>query len=504
MNENAFATSSEMPGTAVRPMSLVTRFKEWWNGPNQAAPPPKKGFRSDSLLKLAELLKAPPLDPFAHVRRLMAVERDVILPIKLLFLGALVSYFFFTPWFGDVAMPRAVAWRWVKSLLLVYLLLNAATGVLLLTLRRWPLRYVQRLVFGMSFLDGLFVAALTVVTGGFESIVYWLFLGILVRNAVSNPLIWPQIILNLSVVGCYLFASVLDVVVMRLDIKFDGEMARAMEITLPDNFGETLLLRTTILVLMAACCYGVQVIFERERRTAEEGRESAARQEQLRAAGRLAAEIAHKIKNPLGIINNAAFSLQRALEQQQPPSLEQTKIIREEVDRADRIITELMGYAQLAEGHVERLNVVEELNRAIQTVFPPAARYSVQIFTEFPGHLPPLLMQRNHFSEILVNILQNSREVLVGIGQVHVRAWCEEDTVFISIRDDGPGIPPEKIERIFEPYFSTKEKGTGLGLAIARHNAEMYQGKIRARSVRGEGAEFILELPTRTFMKKRQ
>jgi two-component system sensor histidine kinase HydH len=293
--------------------------------------------------------------------------------------------------------------------------------------------------------------------------------------------------------------------VTLLDIEaLDDATRRALDIGLPENPTETFLLRLLILLLLAACCYGVQVVFERERRAIEENRESASRQEQLRAAGRLAAEIAHKIKNPLGIINNAAFSIQRALEQNQKPTAQQARIIREEVERADRIITELMGYAQLAEGQVERIHVLPELNHALMTVFPPGAYHSIQLYTDFAPDLPPLLMQRNHFSEIVVNILQNAREILAGLGEIHIRAWARDDTVFVSVRDDGPGISADKLERIFEPYFSTKDKGTGLGLAIARHNAEMYQGTVRAVSQPGEGAEFVLELPTRTFMKKRQ
>src|SRR6185369_12712531 len=111
------------------------------------------------------------------------------------------------------------------------------------------------------------------------------------------------------------------------------------------------------------------------------------------AAGRVAAEIAHKIKNPLAIINNAAYSLQRSLASGGPLPLQQLDIIREEVSRSDRIITELMGYAQLAEGTVERLSVTEELNRALNKVFPPGAYKSITVRTDYGEHLPPLLMQ---------------------------------------------------------------------------------------------------------------
>lgn len=461
-----------------------------------------KTNRWQNLTLVADLFRAPPLDLFQHLRRLKAVEGDVILPIKLAFVAMLVAVFFSGPWSGDIGI---LALDVVQSFVIVYALLNLVVAALLLTLRRWPFRLVYWLVFCVSFVDGVFVGALTLVTGGLDSVLYWLFLALIVRNAVSNPLATPQIILNVSVVVSYAIASGLDIFIASLDTaQFNEVTRRGLDLGLPENPTETFLLRVMILILLGACCYGLQVVLERERRAGEESRESASRQEQLRAAGRLAAEIAHKIKNPLGIINNAAFSIQRALENKTQPTLQQAKIIREEVDRADRIITELMGYAQLAEGQVERLSVVREVNRAIMTVFPAGARYSIQLHTDFADNLPPFLMQRNHFSEIMVNILQNAREILAGIGEIHVRAWSKDDSVFISVRDDGPGIPADKLERIFEPYFSTKDRGTGLGLAIARHNVEMYQGRLRAVSESGQGAEFILELPTRTFMKKRK
>jgi signal transduction histidine kinase len=271
-----------------------------------------------------------------------------------------------------------------------------------------------------------------------------------------------------------------------------------------DNSPEPFFLRFMVLVLLTLACYGLQVLLEKARLVSEEAREFASRQEQLRAAGKLAAEIAHQIKNPLGIINNAAFAIHRAVSAGKPTPLQQLEIIREEVTRSDRIVTELMGYAQLAEGVVERLNVVEELNRAIGKVFPPGAYRGIQVSTDYADDLPALLMQRRHFSEILVNLLQNAREVLAEGGHIDVCADARDHFVRITISDDGPGIPPEKVERIFEPYFTTKPQGTGLGLAIVRHNAEIYSGTVRVESELGHGARFILELPTRTFMRLRK
>ena len=111
-------------------------------------------------------------------------------------------------------------------------------------------------------------------------------------------------------------------------------------------------------------------------------------------------------------------------------------------------------------------------------------------------------MQRHHLDETLINILQNSREAARGKGRVRIEARPGPDhSVVVTIIDDGPGIPRPNLEKVFQPYFSTKEKGTGLGLAIAKHNTEIYSGSIRVESELGHGTRFIIQFPTRTFMK---
>jgi signal transduction histidine kinase len=260
--------------------------------------------------------------------------------------------------------------------------------------------------------------------------------------------------------------------------------------------------RLIVLVAWALCCYGIQMLFEKQKRAEAEATELAVRQERLRTAGRLAAEIAHQIKNPLGIITNAAFCLNRSVQEGETAVEEQIHIIREEVERADQIITELMGYAQLAEGKVERLDVAEELDAAVQEVYPPAAKYQVRIHRDYDPALPALLMQKRHLSSVLVNILQNAREAMNGRGEIELSAhYGENDSVRISIADTGPGIPPDKMDKIFEAYFTTREKGTGLGLAIVKHNTEMYGGAVQVESALGKGTRFVLEFPPRILMR---
>jgi len=452
--------------------------------------------------KIRDLLEETAPEPEQMLSRLLTIERDIILPIKAVVVGLLLySGLFFPHLFVDVTTPRSVAQEVIHRFFLIYLVLNVAVAMVLLVPRRLPFILVQRIIFSASFVDGLFLAALTLVTGGFDSVLYWLFLGLVVRNAVSLPRAMPQIILNFSASFCYLLAGVLDVIIANAMLDFE-ETGRAVSPLMPDNPTEPFLIRLIVIWLMTLCCYGVQVLFEKQRQAGEEAREFNSRQAQLRSAGRLAAQIAHQIKNPLGIINNAAYSLQRALQEGKGTGVQQIQIIREEVERSDRIITKLMGYAQLAEGQVEKLSIYEELDRAVAEVFPPGTTYDVKIEKDYGLYLPPLLMQRGHLAEILVNLLQNAREAMNGEGHLKVTArQGPENSIIITVSDNGPGIPKDRLEKIFQPYFSTKEKGTGLGLSIVKHNTEIYGGVVRVESELGKGSKFIVHLPTRTFMR---
>ena len=416
----------------------------------------------------------------------------------------MVYFFYFSNWIDKPSSNREVALETTFGFFLVYILATIAIGSIFIFVRRLPLNVLQWTIFIMGLFDGLLFAALTLITGGFDAIVYWVFLALIIHNAISIPLATTQIVLNLLLCFFYLVSGLIETTISDWDevkLALDAGTRHALEFGRSENPTEPFILRVIVLLLMTVCCYGLQALFEKQRRAEEEAEEFAFRQGQLHAAGRLAAEIAHQIKNPLSIINNVSFSLQRALNGA-GAAHDQIQIIRDEVERADRIITELMGYAQLAEGTVEKLSVTEELERAIAQVFPLSAKYEIEIKRDYMPALSPLLMQRNHLSEILVNILQNAREAMNGRGLLHITAEHGPDfSVVVSIADSGPGIPKDKLERIFEAYFSTKEKGTGLGLAIVRHNVEIYDGKVSVESELGKGTRFTLRFPAKTLMK---
>jgi signal transduction histidine kinase len=384
-----------------------------------------------------------------------------------------------------------------RDFLWIYIGLNVIFAGLLLAMRRLPPALVEWMVFVINLVDGIFLGLMTLVTGGYNSRLYWLFLGMIVRSAVSVPRGTSQLAVNLSYSLCYMMTGVIGEATAQY---LSPQESRVLELDAVEYPAEPLLLRMVLLLLMTFGCYAVQVLLEHQRRAVEEAREFAVREVQLRSAGRLAAEFAHQIKNPLAIINTAIFSLKRSLGER-PDTTEEIQMIQEEVQRADKIITQVMGYAQLNEGHVEKLETREELEQAIAQVFPAAARYPVTVHQDFTGSFPPLLMQRQHAVEAFVNVLQNAREALGEKGgNVWVKAECREDlAIVVSIRDDGPGIPANRREKIFEPYYTTKEKGSGLGLATVKHNIELYGGSVRVESELGKGAEFTLVFPAKTL-----
>ena len=494
---------------------------------------------------LRGLFATPRHEPAAQARRIVAMQRQIVLPAKAGIIIVVLYYIFHTDWGYQSPSTYDVALGFLHGYFVVYSVCNIIIGTFFVLWRRFHSGLFQWLVFVLGLLDGLFVGGLVFITDGFESIAYWIFPALIVLNALSIPLATPQLVLNLLLGICYLSAGVAHAklplkavppgtlatvghsgrsrmtnMVMRAQLS--NMLAAATNYPHRSRTGRGNLLGTEpedeepmtvepdlprffLLWLLTACCYGAQLLAERQRQALEEAREFASREGQLRSAGRVAAEFAHQIKNPLGIINNAVFSLERSLKGTRSDISEHLEIIREEVERSDKIVTQIMGYAQLAEGHVEKLDLLAELDRAVEETFPAAIETDVQIERRYAPRCPPLLMQRDHLSKILVNILQNAREAVNGQGKVTIAAAPgRDDFVEISIADTGPGIPADKIGRIFEQYYTTKEKGTGLGLAIVKHNVDLYAGKIRVESELGKGSRFILIFPAKTVMNPAQ
>jgi len=429
------------------------------------------------------------------LRSQLRLERDILLPAKAAVILMLYHSFEKTPWIGLVSYSLDVGVETTLSFFRVYFVITVAAAALLLLARYLHPTVVRGAVVLMCLLDALVLGGLTLLTGGLDSIVFWVFVVLVVRNALTEPLSPVQWILNLWTAGCYALAGVSEVVLAR---SVDQHSRDILGLETPGQVDDAILVRTVLLLLVAACAFGVQLLLDRQRRAEAEAREFGARDAQLRSTGRLAAEIAHQLKNPLAIINNATFSLERAVNSSSPAANASVRIIQEEVERADRILTRVMDYARLNEGILEKLDVPQELDAALDEVFPPAAAFPVMVERAYARPLPPQMMQRSHLREVLVNLLINARDAVGEAGWVRVAARSlPDETLEIVISDSGPGIAPENLKRIFEAYFTTKGRGTGLGLAIARNHVELYGGSISVESELGTGSSFRVAFPAR-------
>ncbi len=449
------------------------------------------------LKRFLAAMEIPAPDPGRQWRRILLVERNIVLPVKAVFIAIIMYSFDFRPWYGTEASTMEVVVETVQYSFWVYMAISLVVALLLAMAERLPLAVLQWTVVADGLVDALLIAGLGLISGGIDSIMFWLFVALIIRNAASIPPGVSQLILNFATSLCYALVGLLDVAVER---NLDATTLRTLDLGPHEDLAQPFALRLMVLGLTTLCCYGAQILLDRQRLALEEAAEFAAREGQLHSAGRLAAEFAHQIKNPLAVISNSAHSLQRALRDNKPASAEQIEIIQEEVARADKVVTQIMGYAQLSEGRVEKLNVTDEINRAIARVFPAALPTKIKVHRAYSPPFPPLLMQSGHLAEILTNLLQNARDALGQSGNVFVTAHCRRDqAVEIVVRDDGPGIGPEKLNRIFEPYYTTKEKGSGLGLAIVKHNVELYTGTVQVESELGHGVKFTIIFPAKAL-----
>ena len=477
-------------------------------------------FAWEKIKRFFRLVSTSSIDAAEQYRRLKLMERDIGVPVKVAVLGLMAYFLFFSEYVeGKDFILRArvmIALEPVQQFFLGYLVVNLGAITFLLMFNRWKLRVVHWGTLVMNFIDAIVVSALVVITGGLDSMVYWVFIVLIVRNAISIPIPVTQISMNLLTSAGYAVA----IIIWKKSIAFEPTVTQQTLDTLAETRvlsteelialiqpaeqyeGSLFTIRLFFLVLMTADCYGVQVLFDRDQQAQSEAREYSLRREQLRSTGRLAAEIAHRLKNPLSIINNAAFSMGRRLGENDSGSTKQLNMIRGEVEKSDIILTELMGYARLSEGRIEKIDVKEELLGAIGEVFPPNHSFPVTIEKNISDVLPPLMMQRAHLREIMVNLLVNAREVAGTGGRVEIS--CSPSLNYeieMRVKDSGEGIPAEQSEQIFEPYFTTKKKGTGLGLAIVKQNTELYGGEIRVESELGVGTEFILIFPSRVLSR---
>ena len=236
-----------------------------------------------------------------------------------------------------------------------------------------------------------------------------------------------------------------------------------------------------------------------ERKQAEEAlreaQEKLVRTEKFSAVGRIASHVSHDIRNPLGAISNSVFYLERKLGGGNEKVDKHLGLIRKQVDRATTIVSEIndffkgRGSVSLEPGAVNA--VVREALSGL--VLPP----SIEVETCLADGLPPITLDAQRLQRVFENLSKNAVQAMEGKGKLTITSLPEADSVEVTITDTGNGIPPDTLERLFEPLFTTKERGIGMGLPIVKSIVEAHNGTISVESEPGNGTTFTVRLPVR-------
>ena len=224
--------------------------------------------------------------------------------------------------------------------------------------------------------------------------------------------------------------------------------------------------------------------------------EKVRRSERLASLGRLAAGVAHEIRNPLSSIRGFAQYFQKRFSGQAEEEGYASVMIKE-VDRLNRVITELLDFAGPKDPHRERQPIEAIVEHALKLLAPDLATRKVKVVRVYEPGLPPIPVDRDQLSQVFINILLNAIQSMGEGGEIRIvlRRRVPPPGVEASVTDTGAGIPAEDLEKVFEPFFSRKRKGSGLGLAIVHQIVTGHQGEIGVESEAGGGTTFRITLP---------
>jgi PAS domain S-box-containing protein len=250
-------------------------------------------------------------------------------------------------------------------------------------------------------------------------------------------------------------------------------------------------------------CFVVTIRDITDRKLAEKANRDLAHASRVAVLGELTASIAHEINQPLGAILSNAEAAELLLESESPPLDEVRKIladIRNDDVRASDIIRHIRLLTRKRATGMESLDINEIAAEVVRLMETEAHSRNVSLRTEFIADSGTVIGDRVHLQQVLINLILNGMEAMADTPEPERRlfvrtAMNKRRRVEISVTDSGRGIPAEKLPRLFDSFFTTKENGVGLGLAIARSIVDAHQGRISAANNSEGGATFRFDLP---------
>lgn len=221
------------------------------------------------------------------------------------------------------------------------------------------------------------------------------------------------------------------------------------------------------------------------------------RTDRLAALGEIAAGVAHEIRNPMTSIKGFVQLIETGMEAGDSRR-KYTGIVTAEVDRLNKMVRELLYYARPSESLKLAVDINGILTDTLLLVNLNASRQDVQVETVYGEGLPQVVVDQEQMKQVFLNILINAVQAVGPRGHVRVESLAVDRGVAVVVEDNGKGIDPSQVPRLFDPFFTTRSNGTGLGLAVVQKIVDLHHGVVEVESRPGKGTRFTVVLPVKT------
>jgi two-component system, NtrC family, sensor histidine kinase HydH len=263
-----------------------------------------------------------------------------------------------------------------------------------------------------------------------------------------------------------------------------------------NNFGAFALIMVIVFVTMLLIVRKAEKIIESRAVEQQKLIEQLNLSERLAALGEMVAGVSHEIKNPLGIIQSTSELLNN-MPDASATHKKLSGVITEEAIRLNRIVTEFLDFARPHKLNIGEFDLKEVIIKNIEFLMPEMEKKGISVENNLDGRSYMIEADQDLLHRVVMNLIINAIQSIPGAGRIVFNILEEKGRYNIEIRDTGIGISEENMKKIFNPFFTTKEKGSGLGLPIVRKIIEGHGGQIDIESIEGNGTSVIIRLAKR-------
>lgn len=204
--------------------------------------------------------------------------------------------------------------------------------------------------------------------------------------------------------------------------------------------------------------------------------------------------LAHEVRTPL---NTISMNIQLLAEELtgSPKTKERLERMREELERINRLVQSFLDYTKPPAPNLKRVDINELVRKVAEIMKPRLTSSGIVLVEHYAQSLPYIQGDAALLEQVLQNLIVNAHEASQQGGQIVLETGKWENAVFFAVTDQGKGIPPELLDKVFMPYFSTKQGGVGIGMAVVRRIVEAHRGKVQIQSRVGHGTRVIIQIP---------